>query len=285
METIRLCVSFFGKKFRKKERWNPVSPHRMENLSDIRNWKKGSFGHIFRVGFGVSVKYTFWKGGEKNMRVSYGYARVSSKQQHLDRQLQALRQFRAEMPEENIFVDQQSGKNFEREQYQKMKVILEHVVKTKKQGDLYELVVEELDRLGRNAKGIREELQWYREQGICVRILEIPTTLAEVGTGNQWAMDLVSSILIEVYSSLAEQELEKRAKRQTEGIAAAKERGVLFGRKPVSFDWKLFEVQYKRWKAGEITATEARKTIGLTAGTFYRNVQRYEKEGKGNSKG
>lgn len=215
------------------------------------------------------------------MRVSYGYARVSSHQQHLDRQLEALHQFRAEMPEENIFVDQQSGKTFEREQYQKMKVILEHVIKTRKEGDMFELIVEELDRLGRNATGIREELQWYQERGIFVRILEIPTTLVEVGKENQWVMNLVSSILIDVYSSLAEQELEKRAKRQREGIAAAKARGVSFGRKPVSFDFPLFEVQYQRWKAGEITATEARKTIGLTAGTFYRRVQQYETEGKG----
>lgn len=210
------------------------------------------------------------------MRITYGYARVSTKDQNLERQLVAIRQFHKDISENNIFMDKDTGKVFDREQYQKMKVILEHMSHMRKEDDVIELVVEELDRLGRNAKGIKQELQWFQEHDICVRILEIPTTLIEVKAENKWVMDLINQILIEVYAAMAQQELEKRAKRQAEGIAVAKENGVRFGRKPIIPDAETFEEVYNNWKAGIITSRHAMQTLGLKPNTFYRRVKQYE---------
>lgn len=163
--------------------------------------------------------------------INYGYARVSTTDQNLDRQITAIKQFKPSISDKNIFTDKQTGKNFDRPQYNAMKIILEHVANANESEELVEVVFEELDRLGRNAKGIKQELEWFKEHHICVRILEIPTTLIEIKQENKWVMDLINQILIEVYAAMAEQELEKRAKRQAEGIAVAKEKGVQFGRK------------------------------------------------------
>ena len=147
--------------------------------------------------------------------------RVSTKDQNLERQEIAIKQFRPEIPEHNIFCDKEMGKEFDRIQYQAMKVILDHVVKVNGNNEIIEVIFKELDRLGRNADGIKQELQWFKERGICVRILEVPTTLVDIPEGNELLINMITAILIEVYSVIAQQELEKRAQRQTEGIAAA----------------------------------------------------------------
>ena len=211
-----------------------------------------------------------------HMRITYGYARVSTKDQNLERQLVAIRQFNKDIPENHIFMDKETGKVFDREQYQKMKIILEHMSQMKKEEDIIELVVEELDRLGRNADGIKRELQWFKEHDICVRILEIPTTLTEVKSENKWVMDLINQILIEVYAAMAQQELEKRAKRQAEGIAAAKEKGVRFGRRPIIPEPEKFAYVYNKWKEGGMTSAQAMQVLGLKPNTFYRRVKQYE---------
>lgn len=97
---------------------------------------------------------------------------------------------------------------------------------------------------------------WFKEHNIIVRILEIPTTLIEVDESNRWVMEMVTNLLIEVYAQLAQAELEKRAKRQAEGIAIAKAKGVYKGRKPIQLDTMQFETVYMRWKAGEISARQ-----------------------------
>lgn len=208
--------------------------------------------------------------------ISYAYERVSTKDQNLERQDIAINQFRPEIPEENIFKDKLTGKNFDRENYKNMKIIMEHISKAKGTSEVVEVIFEELDRLGRNAEGIKRELQWFKEHGICVRILEIPTTLMDIQPENRWVMELINQILIEVYASMAEQELEKRAKRQHEGIEVAKEKGVRFGRQPIELDKEHFEFIYSKWKAGEITAVQAMKDLNLKSNTFYRRVKEYE---------
>lgn len=142
--------------------------------------------------------------------ITYAYARVSTKEQNLERQIIAIKNYKHDIADTNIFTDKQTGKDFDRPQYQAMKIILEHLSKS---SEAIEVVFEELDRLGRNAKAVKCELEWYKEHNIYVRILEIPTTLIEANTENQWVMTLINQILIEVYSAMAEQELEKRAKR------------------------------------------------------------------------
>lgn len=209
--------------------------------------------------------------------VTYAYERVSTRDQNLERQDIAIKQFRPMISDTNIFRDKYTGKTFDRPQYNSMKIILEHIVKASDDNEMIEVVVEELDRLGRDSEGIKKELQWFKDHNICVRILEIPTTLLDIQKENAWVMELINQILIEVYSAMAQQELEKRAKRQAEGIAVAKEKGVKFGRRAIEVDESEFNVVYNLWKAGDITAVEAMKRLNLKANTFYRRVKEYEK--------
>ena len=150
----------------------------------------------------------------------YGYMRVSTKAQNLNRQEDALLEFGVE--KNNIFADKESGKNFNREKYQEMKSIL-------KRNDV--LVIKELDRLGRNKKMVKEELEYFKDNGIRVKILNIPTTLIDFPEGQEWIMDMINNILLEVMSSIDEEERRKIKTRQAEGIAAAKAGGVKFGPK------------------------------------------------------
>lgn len=210
------------------------------------------------------------------MVIQYGYARVSTKDQHLERQLTAIKKYAPGISDNNIFIDKKTGKDFEREQYQAMKVILEHLSKASSSSDSIELIIEEMDRLGRNATGIKKELLWFKEHNIIVRILEIPTTLLDVDQNNKWVTELINSLLIEVYSAIAEQELEKREKRQAEGIAEAKKKGVYKGRKPIEVNESMFKQIYAKWKATEITARQAMKELDLKSNTFYRRVKEYE---------
>ncbi len=210
------------------------------------------------------------------MVIQYGYARVSTKDQHLERQLTAIKKYASGISDNNIFIDKKTGKDFEREQYQAMKVILKHLSKASSSSDSIELIIEEMDRLGRNATGIKKELLWFKEHNIIVRILEIPTTLLDVDQNNKWVTELINSLLIEVYSAIAEQELEKREKRQAEGIAEAKKKGVYKGRKPIEVNESMFKQIYAKWKATEITARQAMKELGLKPNTFYRRVKEYE---------
>lgn len=210
------------------------------------------------------------------MSIQYAYCRISTTDQNIERQIIAVKQFAPGISDNNIFIDEKTGKDFEREQYKKMKTILEHISKANLENETIELIVEELDRLGRNADLIKKEIMWYKEHHIIVRILEIPTTLSEVDENNRWVMEMVTNLLIEVYAQLAQAELEKRAKRQAEGIAVAKAKGVYKGRKPIEIDDTQLQSIYAKWKAGEITARQAMSELGLKPNTFYRRINEYE---------
>lgn len=221
------------------------------------------------------------------MRVDFAYLRCSTEEQHLDRQYECIRKFR-DIPDEYIFAEKITGKTDEREQYQAMKVLMQNLVninnkKPVELQDTFEIVIEELDRLGRTKKIIRDEMQWFSDRNIKLRILEIPTTLMEIDESNDWVLDLVNRILIETYTAMAEEELRKKEKRVREGIEAAKARGVYKGRKPIAVPAN-FEAVYKSWKSGDITAVSAMDKLGLKNNTFYRMVHRYECEmtGMGN---
>lgn len=210
------------------------------------------------------------------MSLKYAYCRVSTKDQNIDRQIIAIKKYAPDIPDDNLFIDKQTGKNFEREHYQEMKVILEHISKVKSESDNIELIIEELDRLGRNADLIKKELMWFKEHNIIVRILEIPATLVELDKNNHLLMEMVANILIEVYTTIAQAELEKRAKRQAEGIAVAKSKGVYTGRKPIKIDNEQFNSVYARWKSKEITARQAMSELNIKSNTFYRRIKEYE---------
>ena len=197
------------------------------------------------------------------MQKEFGYARVSTAHQREDRQVQALLDYGIE--ERNIVVDKESGKDFNRLGYLSLKE------KWLRRGDT--LVVKELDRLGRNKAKIREELEWFRAEGIRVKILNVPTTLLDY-EGQDWVLDMVSNILIEVMASVAEEERVKIHRRQEEGIAVAKARGVVFGR-PVVAKPDNFEMVMALVDSGQIKAVEAMRELGVKKTTFYKLRQAY----------
>lgn len=192
------------------------------------------------------------------MQKEFGYARVSTTRQHEDRQVQALLDYGIE--ERNIVVDKESGKDFNRLGYLSLKE------KWLRRGDT--LVVKELDRLGRNKAKIREELEWFRAEGIRVKILNVPTTLLDC-EGQDWVLDMVSNILIEVMASVAEEERVKIHQRQAEGIAIAQEKGVVFGR-PVVAKPDNYEAVMALVGSGQLKAVEAMRELGVKKTTYYK---------------
>ena len=193
------------------------------------------------------------------MRKIYGYARVSTKEQNLDRQILALQKFGID--DRDIIRDKASGKTLDREGY---KLLRNHFLR---EGD--SLVIMSLDRLSRNKLHIRQELEFYKQRRIRVMILDMPTTLTEVPEGQEWIIDMINNILIEVLSSIAEQERVRTLERQAQGIAAAKQKGKHLGRPKALFPDNWDEV-YSQWDRGDITAVAAMKLLGVKRSTFYK---------------
>lgn len=198
----------------------------------------------------------------------YAHIRVSSKDQNLARQINAVKEYRPELLDENIYADKQSGKNFERKEYLRLKSVL-------KPGD--EVIIKELDRLGRNKKEIQKELAWFKEHGILIRILNVPTTLIEYPKGQEWVMEMVNNILIEVLGAVAEQEREKILERQKEGIAAMP---IVDGKKVSTKtgramgnpgkDLTAFPKFFEKTKKGELSVMESCRQLGISRTHWYR---------------
>ena len=197
------------------------------------------------------------------MRV-YGYVRVSSKEQNLDRQLIALGKY---VDDRFIFTDKISGKDIDRREYQLLRRIAQG-------GDV--IYITSLDRLGRNKEKIKQELEYFKNENVRIKVLDLPTTMVDIPEGQELMLSMVNNLLIEVLSTIAEHERETINKRQSEGIKAAKEKGVKFGRPKVKLNNKLFKKTYARWKNGGIKGVEAMKELKLSKATFYRKVKEYE---------
>lgn len=206
-------------------------------------------------------------------KMVFGYVRVSSKEQNEERQIQALKDYNKDLQEENIFIDKVSGRDFNRPQYQAVKAKL-------REGDT--LIIKELDRLGRNKEEIKKELDYFKNKEIRVKILNIPTTLADFPEGNEWVMDMINNILIEVLGAMAEEERNKIRSRQAEGIAIAKAQGKYKGRPKKELP-KEFIKLYKQWKDGKINATQFTKLLNLKSRTtLYKYIKGYEEQIKNN---
>ena len=190
---------------------------------------------------------------------TYYYARVSSKEQYLDRQLAAFIAMGAQ--ERDIITDKESGKDLNRMGYTALKNAM------LRPGDT--LVVKSLDRLSRNKRDIKNELQFFKDNGIRLKVIDLPTTMMELPEGQEWVFEMVNNILIEVLGTIAEQERETIHKRQAEGIAAAKANGKKLGRPGLVVPDNWTQV-YTSWKTGEITAKEAMKRTGLKRTSFYK---------------
>ena len=198
--------------------------------------------------------------------MTYAYLRVSSKDQNLERQIKAVIAYHPSLSDKNIFCDKQSGKNFDRVEYLKLKALLVA-------GD--ELIIKELDRLGRNKEEIKKELSWFKEHKIIVRILNVPTTLIDF-QGQEWIFDMVNNILIEVMGAVAEEERNKILERQREGIDAmpvvngkkvSKKTGTAIGRPALEIP--NIEKYFEKIKKGEMTVVDCCKELGISRSTRY----------------
>lgn len=199
----------------------------------------------------------------------FGYARVSTKEQNLDRQIKSLTSYG--IAERDIITDKESGKNLDRKGYQALRNTM------LRSGDT--LVVKSLDRLGRNKGDIKNELEYYRANGIRLKVLDIPTTLVELPKGQEWVIEMVNNILIEVLSSIAEEERTTIKQRQREGIEAAREKGIHLGRaRLISFD--IFMEGYKKVLKGKLRPTECMKELGISKQAYYRYKKEYEEANK-----
>ena len=201
----------------------------------------------------------------------YGYHRTSTKEQHLDRGVAEITEYckQNHLELERIYTDQQTSKNFNRPRYQ---VLKEDVLRS---GD--ELIITEVDRLGRNKQDTLKELQYFKDNNIRVKILELPTTLMDYSKLDnsmaQMLMETVNNMLIELYAAMAQSEIEKKEKRQREGIEAKKARGEWndYGR-PARMSIEEFRKEYQKVTEGEIKPFELMKKLGLSKSTFYRYV-------------
>lgn len=196
----------------------------------------------------------------------YGYIRVSTRDQNEDRQLLAMQEL--PIPEKNIYIDKQSGKDFERPRYKKL-------VRRMKKDDL--LYIKSIDRLGRNYKEILE--QWRiltKEKGVDIVVMDMP--LLDTRRGKDLMGTFLSDIVLQVLSFVAENERENIRQRQAEGIAAAKVRGVKFGRPALPLPDNFREI-HKAWREKKIPLRLAAKACNMAEGTFYYKAVKFERGG------
>ena len=207
----------------------------------------------------------------------YGYHRTSTKEQHLDRGIAEITAYCSanNLELEKIFTDQQTGKNFNRPRYL---VLKEDVLRP---GD--ELIITEIDRLGRNKQEILKELEYFRDMGVRVKVLELPTTLVDLsGMDNTLArliLETINNMLIEMFAAMAQTEIEKKEKRQKEGIEAKKVRGEWddYGR-PAVISLVMFANEYKKVESKELRPFELMHKLGMSKATFYRYVNKIKSD-------
>ena len=194
----------------------------------------------------------------------FGYARVSSREQNLDRQIEELNKYKVD----EIITDKASGKGFTR-------TGLEALHSKLRKGDT--LIIKELDRLGRNKQGIKEELEYLRASGVKVVILNIPTTLMllEENQSNNSILEMINNIIIEVLSYVAQEEVEKINKRQEEGIKLAQEKGVKFGRPEEKLTDRKIKL-IEQVLSGERSKISVAKELDTSRMQLDRLIKRYQ---------
>ena len=188
-----------------------------------------------------------------------GYCRVSTRDQDLTRQIQSLKEYGCE----KIYSDKATGKNFNRPEYTKLKDAL-------RKGDT--LVVHEFDRLGRNKKLTLKELQYFKENGIRLIALNLPTTM--MNTTDNLMLETINNIVIELYTMMAQQEIETREKRQREGIDIALANGVKFGRREIEYP-KNWESVMALVDSKQVSNIDAMQMLGLKKTTYYKLLKEY----------
>lgn len=194
---------------------------------------------------------------------TYGYIRVSSRDQNEERQLIALHG--KGVKDEFIFIDKKSGKDFDRPQYKKL-------VKKLKQGDL--LMIQSIDRLGRNYEEVQN--QWRvltKEKEVDICVIDMP--LLDTRQGKDLMGTFIADLVLQILSFVAQNEREYIRKRQAEGIAAAKAKGVKFGRRPLPLSENFYEV-HRAWRSKNLTLKQAAAACNMPVGTFYGKARKFE---------
>ena len=213
------------------------------------------------------------------MSKTVGYARVSTSEQNLDRQLQALEKY---VEPDMIVTDKASGRDLDRPGYQSLKVGIGKLV----EGDT--LYIKSLDRLSRSKEDLKKELQFFKDKGIKVKILDMPTTMTDFPAEQAWIGDMITNIMIEVLSSIAQNERETTRQRQIEGLAAmptdsstgkkiSRRTGKPVGRPPITYP-KKWESVYNDWQEKKITARQAMRLLNLKPNSFYKLAKEYRSE-------
>jgi DNA invertase Pin-like site-specific DNA recombinase len=218
--------------------------------------------------------------GIPNKMKTIAYHRTSTAEQHLDRGITEITKYCEEHDVElykgKVYTDQHTGKDFNRPRYQ---ILKEELLES---GDA--LIVTELDRLGRNKKATLNELRYYQDHDIRVMVLELPTTLLPIlemeNSMAKMMLETINNMMIELYASMAQAELEKKQKRQREGIDAKKARGEWgdYGR-PRIMAMKDFAERYKAVLDGKKRPFELMRELGMTKATFYRYKGMLRNEG------
>lgn len=194
---------------------------------------------------------------------TYAYVRVSSLDQNEDRQLIEMQKLG--IPPKHIYIDKQSGKDFNRPNYTKL-------VKHLQKGDL--LYILSIDRLGRNYIEIQEQWRYLtREKEIDISVIDMP--LLDTRNGKDLMGTFLADIVLQILSFVAQNEREAIRKRQEQGIAAAKARGVKFGRPAIELPDEVFAEIVRRWEKGELKLSEAAVTCGMSPTTYYRRLREY----------
>ena len=200
------------------------------------------------------------------------YLRTSTKEQNPERQIMAVKEYAAankiELADEDIYVEQASGKNFERPVWQSLKQIAFRPGVT--------LIVTELDRLGRDMAAIKDEWRWLTDKGVEIIVTE--NELLNTSGRSDLERMLISNIVFELLGYVAEKERQKLKARQAQGINNARAKGLYKGRKPIEVSAAEFAAVYKRWRVDkEITAKRAMELLGVKKDVFYNKVKEYEK--------
>ena len=202
----------------------------------------------------------------------YGYARVSSREQNLDRQIEALKEYGIE--ERAIITDKQSGKDFNRKGFNSL-IGTDDTLPLLREGDL--LVVYSIDRLGRNYTEIQNQWKYItKELKADIKVLDMPL-LDTRSNGDSLDSTFISDLVLQILSYVAEKERQNIHARQEQGIRIAKEKGIHMGRPRAEYpkEWGSY---YAKWRAGKITATKCMHELNLTRNTFYNLVKRYEEQ-------
>ncbi len=212
------------------------------------------------------------------MVISYGYVRISTDKQNVERQYRMIEEFRPNIEDKNIYKDVFSGKEADRPGYNALKVAVDttlNILENLHIDCTIEIIVTELDRLGRSKKQLLEDIYYFHSKGVILRVLNIPSSLIEITENNKEEILKTNKIIFEVYAAIAEAELELQKERQKVGIQIAKEEGKYKGRKPIELTDTVIGI-IEKIKSKEFTKAKGCRELNISRPTMDLLIEKYE---------